>query len=85
MNRFVWEDSAKEDLRRIEQRHALEILKALTRFANGEDIGNIKKLTGGFDDRYRFRLGDWRVLFQYEGGQTIHVYAVGNRKDIYRR
>ena len=53
--------------------------------ANGEDIGKIKKLTADSHDRYRFRFGDWRVLFQYEEGQTIQVLAVGNRKDIYRR
>ena len=42
-------------------------------------------LTGDLHDRYRFRFGDWRVLFQYEESQTIHVDAVGNRKNIYRR
>jgi len=57
---------------------------ALTRLAKGEDVGKIKRLTGDLHDRYRFRLGDWRVLFQYEESQTIHVYAVGNRKNIYR-
>jgi mRNA-degrading endonuclease RelE of RelBE toxin-antitoxin system len=58
VKRFIWEESAKEELRRIEQRQALDILRALTRLANGEDIGKIKKLTGDPHDRYRFRFGD---------------------------
>jgi hypothetical protein len=30
------------------------------------------------------RLGDWRVIFKYEPADVIHVYAVGDRKDVYR-
>jgi mRNA interferase RelE/StbE len=44
--------------------------------------GNLKKLKGSSDE-YRLRIGDWRVLFVLEG-RTVTVYAVGNRKDIYR-
>lgn len=84
MKRFIWEGSAKEALRRIEQHQALEILHALTRLARGEDIGKVKKLTEDPQDCYRLRAGDWRLLFKYEEG-VIHIYAVGNRKDIYRR
>jgi mRNA interferase RelE/StbE len=85
VRRFIWEESAKEVLRQIEQPQALEILKALTRLAKGDDVGKVKKLTGDPHDYYRFRLGDWRVVFKYEEGEIIHVYAVGNRRDIYRR
>jgi mRNA interferase RelE/StbE len=44
--------------------------------------GNVKKLKGS-DNEYRLRVGDYRVLFELEG-RTVNVYAVGNRKDIYR-
>jgi len=43
--------------------------------------GDIKKLKG-FKDKYRLRAGNYRVLFELEGG-TIVVYDVGDRKDIY--
>jgi mRNA-degrading endonuclease RelE of RelBE toxin-antitoxin system len=84
LRRFVWEESAKQQLRRVEQRQALEIPKALTRLAKGEELGKIKKLTDDPNNLYRFRFGDWRVLFKYERTGIIHVYAVGDRKDIYR-
>ena len=48
-----------------------------------EDLaGNVKKLKGSRNE-YRLRVGDYRVIFELEG-QTVTVYAVGNRKDIYR-
>jgi mRNA interferase RelE/StbE len=48
-----------------------------------EDLfGDVKKLKG-FKDRYRLRVGHYRVLFQLDKG-TIIVYDFGDRKDIYR-
>ena len=44
--------------------------------------GNIKKLKG-FKDRYRLRVGNYRVLFQLDK-DTVIVYDFGDRKDIYR-
>lgn len=48
-----------------------------------EDLsGNVKKLKG-FKDRYRLRVGNYRVLFQLDKDMVI-VYDFGDRKDIYR-
>ena len=47
-----------------------------------EDLaGDVKKLKG-FKDRYRLRVGRYRVLFQLDK-DTIVVYDFGDRKDIY--
>lgn len=43
--------------------------------------GDVKKLEAG-NNRYRLRVGTYRVLFTLEG-DTIAVYAVKDRKDAY--
>ncbi len=43
--------------------------------------GDVKKLTGR-EQKYRLRVGSYRILFRLEG-QTIFVYAVKQRKDAY--
>ena len=54
-----------------------------TLFMLEDDLGgDVKKLKGSRNE-YRLRVGDCRVLFDLEG-RTATVYAVGNRKDIYR-
>ncbi|MCU1334552.1 MAG: type toxin-antitoxin system RelE/ParE family toxin [Bryobacterales bacterium] len=83
MKRFLWEPSARADLRRIEQPQALVILQALTRFARGCG-GEVKKLTDDVQNRYRLRVGDYRVLFAFENRDTLHILSVENRKDAYR-
>jgi mRNA interferase RelE/StbE len=42
---------------------------------------DVKKLKG-FKNKYRLRAGNYRVLFELEGGMIV-VYDVGDRKDIY--
>jgi mRNA-degrading endonuclease RelE of RelBE toxin-antitoxin system len=83
VKRFVWEPSARADLRRIEQPQALIILQALTRFVRGQG-GEVKKLTDDVQNRYRLRVGGYRVLFTFENPDTLHILSIENRKDAYR-
>jgi mRNA interferase RelE/StbE len=62
----------KEQRRRIGDR--------LTRLQHGLS-GDVKKLSGK-ENKYRLRVGDFRVLFTLAGGQ-ISVYAVKDRKEAY--
>jgi mRNA interferase RelE/StbE len=37
-------------------------------------------------DRYRLRVGDYRVIYAFDIEQnTIHLLALGHRREIYRR
>jgi mRNA-degrading endonuclease RelE of RelBE toxin-antitoxin system len=37
-------------------------------------------------DRYRLRVGDYRVIYAFDIDQnTIHLLALGHRREIYRR
>lgn len=44
--------------------------------------GDVTKLRGSKNE-YRLRVGERRVLFELVG-ERISVYAIGNRKDIYK-
>jgi mRNA-degrading endonuclease RelE of RelBE toxin-antitoxin system len=43
--------------------------------------GDIKKLAGK-ENKYRLRVGNYRVLFRFAGNQ-IQVYSVKDRKEAY--
>ena len=37
------------------------------------------------NDRYRFRVGDYRVIYKFDVSHgEIHLLAVGHRREIYR-
>jgi mRNA interferase RelE/StbE len=83
---FRWRERAVRQLRTIPQAAALTILRALTPL--GEDPrrpdADIKKLAG-YADRYRLRVGDYRVIYEIADEQlTILVVGVGHRREAYR-
>lgn len=83
---FRWRERAIKQLRAIPQPSALTILGALTSL--GDDPrrtdADVKKLAG-CEDRYRLRVGDFRVIYEVVDGQLIIlVVGVGHRREIYR-
>ncbi len=83
---FRWRERAVRQLRAIPQPAALTILRALTLL--GDDPrrpdANVKKLTG-YEDRYRLRIGDYRVIYDVMDEQlVILAVGVGHRREIYR-
>jgi mRNA interferase RelE/StbE len=80
---FRWRERAVRQLRAIPQAAALTILGALTPL--GDDPrrpdADIKKLAG-YSDRYRLRVGDYRVIYEIAGEQLIIlVVGVGHRRE----
>jgi len=83
---FRWRERAVRQLRSISQPAALTILRALTPL--GDDPrrpdADIKKLTG-YADRYRLRVGDYRVIYEIADQQLIIlIVGVGHRREAYR-
>lgn len=77
---IIYTEPALEDLRRIPKRFATQIVAKVSRLEHGLG-GNIKRLTN-FDCDYRLRCGDYRVLFDVEGGSVL-VHRVLHRKVAY--
>lgn len=78
-------------------RDALKALKAMPRNVSLQIRGkieqlaaapfaannNVKKLVGR--EAYRLRVGDWRVIYEIEGGRlVIHVLTVAPRGGVYQ-
>ncbi|MBO0787750.1 MAG: type II toxin-antitoxin system RelE/ParE family toxin [Actinobacteria bacterium] len=62
---------------------ALTILQALGDDPRRPDA-SIKKLAG-YEDRYRLRVGDYRVIYEVADEQLfILVVGVGHRRESYR-
>jgi len=80
---FRWRERAVRQLRAIPQTAALTILRALTPL--GDDPrrpdADIKKLAG-YTDRYRLRVGDYRVIYEIVDEQLIILtVGVGHRRE----
>ena len=83
---FRWRERAVRQLRAIPQPAALTILQALTPLGDDprRSDANVKNLTG-YEDRYRLRVGDYRVIYDVtEKELVILIVGVGHRREIYR-
>jgi mRNA interferase RelE/StbE len=83
---FRWRERAVRQLRAIPQPAALTILRALALL--GDDPrrpdANVRKLSE-YDDRYRLRVGDYRVIYDVTEAQlVILAVGVGHRREIFR-
>jgi mRNA interferase RelE/StbE len=73
---------AWKDWRRLPTAIQRRLKEKLLRY--GEDpLAHAVKLTDVSIGQYRFRIGDYRIIFDLEGGVLL-VLAVGHRKEVYR-
>jgi mRNA interferase RelE/StbE len=79
----VWSPPALRDLRRLDRTVAARVLEALRILAE-EQRGDIRRLQGR-EERWRLRVGDWRVIFTYDSdAHAIVILSVKPRGDAYR-
>lgn len=78
-----WARPAVQDLNNLDPPAKKRIVSKVERFAS-TGHGDVAKLRGYDQDRYRLRVGDWRVLFSYElEGEVLLVRRVAGREDAY--
>ena len=81
-DRIVWTEQARDDVRRIEQPIALQILKTLARYAKTGQ-GDTKQLTDINPPIIRLRAQNHRVFFR-DKGEYLEISRVLDRKEAYR-
>ena len=78
---IIIQDSAKKDLKKIDKSTALKILKNIKKLEDYPDISNIKRLKNHYPPQ-RFRVGNYRILFDIEDDKVI-VVNIKHRKEAY--
>ncbi len=81
--RFVYTRKAVRDIGKLETGLKKRIGTTLLRFKDNP-LQYAEPLTDPELGGYRFRIGDYRVIFDMEGDDIV-VLRVGHRKEIYRR
>ena len=80
---IVYTNRARRDVDRLDISVARRVLPALERLANGEP-SDVRKLRGASGDS-RLRVGDWRVIFDFDRrGRTLNIKRIIHRREAYR-
>ncbi len=75
---------AKKQILRIPPPHFQRIQAHIERIAEDPRFPGAIKLQG--ETGYRTRVGDYRILYEIDdANQTVMIYRVKHRRDVYRR
>ena len=85
MYKIIIRESAFKQLKKIQKPDAKRIESAINALSEIPRPIGFKKLKGFYEDLYRIRIGDYRVIYTIEDKiQVIDVRQIGHRKDIYK-
>jgi mRNA interferase RelE/StbE len=80
---LLYTQRASRDVGNLERHIRLRIAKSLLRFQE-DPLKYAEKISDSKLGSYRFRIGDYRVIFDIEG-QDVVILRIGHRREIYRR
>jgi len=73
---------AKKQIEKLSQVTKLAIAKKIREMSTEQENLQIKKMQG-YDDMYRIRVGQYRIVYQ-QVAEEKKVLAIQHRKDVYR-
>ena len=82
-----YEKSAIKYLKGLQKPQRNLILEAIEKLTHKPAEGDIKKMSGYKDGRYRLRVGKYRIIYKYIADTEIEILMImdiGSRGDIYK-
>ncbi|GBD03928.1 Toxin RelG [bacterium HR19] len=82
MYKIIFTQRALKDWEKLSRENQNRIAKKLKEYAE-EPLKYARKLINPKIGTYRFRIGDYRVIFDVNG-ENIVILRIGHRKEIYK-
>lgn len=83
MPKIEWTGDALGDLQKLDKPIAKRILNKISWFSQNFDNITPEPLSAVFKGTFKFRMGDWRVVYTIEM-DVIVIQAIDHRRDVYR-
>ncbi len=82
MYKVIIGKSAEKFIRKQDKIKQQKIYDAIKQLPNGNDIKKLK----GFENKYRSRINDYKIIYdKYDDEYIIDVIDVNNRGQVYKR
>ena len=82
--KLIFSEAAHHQLGKLDKSAQRRIVSKLNFFITREDpLAFSERLVDSQYGEWRFRIGDYRVLFDVHG-DTIAVLKIGHRRDVYK-
>ena len=88
IRRLLYADHARKDLKKLDKEAALRIVNKIKENSELKNpLSRAKELKGVLSGLYRYRIGDYRIIFEYDNmGKIIilTILIIKHRKDSYK-
>lgn len=82
-SKITYKSTVIKDLKRIDKQEARRVINKMEK-ALSENPDSGIALTGEFQGLFRYRVGDYRVIYSKSPGQVL-VLRIAHRKEVYRK
>jgi mRNA interferase RelE/StbE len=79
---IVFSERAAREFRKLDKQVQQRIISKLKEYAGDENLKEAKRLTNPVLGTWRYRIGDWRIIFDLEE-KELQVLKVANRREVY--
>ena len=78
---------AAHELARLDKAAGRRIVERMNWLAaNLDDLNKLEALTGDLTGLYKFRVGDYRIIYEIvRDDQVLVIHAIGHRREVYRK
>lgn len=83
--RYQFTSHSFKQLQKLPPEIQRRIIKKLDYFCKTNPVARADKLTDPKLGSFRFRIGDYRLVFDLEDEMVITILLVGHRKEVYRQ
>jgi len=77
-----WTEEALRDVEKLDPPIRQRILRKISWLSNNFEAITPEPLSAEFKGMFKFRIGDWRVLYTIEE-RTLVIQFIGHRREIY--
>jgi mRNA interferase RelE/StbE len=82
---LIWNEGVLKDLKALDRRKARELVDSIKSRLAANPVGLGKPLKGVFKGLYRYRYGDYRVIYVLDrADKKVIILHIRHRKDVYR-
>ena len=82
---LIWNEGVLKDLRALDHKTARALIESIKGRLAVNPVGLGKPLKGIFKGLYRYRHGDYRVIYALDRADgKVNILHTRNRKDAYR-
>jgi len=75
-------NKAARELKKLDKQVQKRIIEKLIQYANSENLTEAKRLTNPLLGEWRYRIGDYRVIFDLVDNEIL-VLKVAHRSEVY--